>query len=128
MLGKYTFFTFTLPAVSPTLPADLPTLLAVLPICDKEGKVKIYDGETARNINVRSKEHIKDFKNNHETSFMLKHINKEHNGDKEHVKFSFKVLRKHKKPFKRQKDEAVNMNRMKPAEKLNTKYEIRRGP
>ena len=39
--------------------------------CDKEGEVRVYDGETARNLNIRSKEHIKDFKNNYETSFML---------------------------------------------------------
>ena len=96
--------------------------------CDKEGEVRVYDGETARNLNIRSKEHIKDFKNNYETSFMLKHVNKEHNGHKEHVKFPFKVLRKHKKPLERQLDEAVNMNRKKPAENLNTKYEIRRDP
>ena len=38
------------------------------------------------------------------------------------------MLRKYKKSLERQLDEAVNINRKKPAENLNTKYEIRRGP
>ena len=30
--------------------------------CEKEGKNRIYHGETARNVHVRSKEHINDLK------------------------------------------------------------------
>ena len=55
---------------------------------------------------------------------MFLHVKKEHNGDTKNVKISFKVLRKHRKPLERQLDEAVNINRKKPAENLNTKYEF----
>ena len=90
----------------------------------EDGKVRVYDGETARNLNIRSKEHIRDYENNLESSWMLKHVNKDHDGDKDNVKFSFKVLKKHTKPLERQLDEAVNINNKKPAENINTKYEF----
>ena len=31
--------------------------------CDSQGKTKVYDGETARNLVVRSREHLNDLKN-----------------------------------------------------------------
>ena len=44
--------------------------------CDNRGKMRKYHGETARNVHVRSKEHLSDLKNKREKSWMLKHIKK----------------------------------------------------
>ena len=54
-------------------------------LCEKEGRQRVYIGETARNLYTRSKEHYRDLKNNVQTSWMLKHINAEHAGIKEGV-------------------------------------------
>ena len=79
--------------------------------CETVGKLRCYTGETSRNLHVRSKEHIKDMELNNKNSWMLKHINEEHDGIKGNVKCSWKVLRKHSKPLQRQLLEAIRMKR-----------------
>ena len=91
--------------------------------CDSEGKIRIYDGETARNLAVRSREHYDDFKNDKPTSFMKKHIDAEHGGNKDGIKFTWKVMMKNKKPLKRQLNEAVNINNRNKTESLNSKFD-----
>ena len=91
--------------------------------CEVEGKLRCYTGETSRNLHVRSKEHIKDMELNNKNSWMLKHINEEHDGSKENVKFSWKVLRKHSKPLQRQLHEAIRIKNKADKENLNTKFE-----
>ena len=92
--------------------------------CESEGKVKVYDGETARNLLVRSKEHMNDLKNGKINSFMRKHIEKDHKGNEDSVKFTWNVLMKHKKPLRRQLHEAVNINNKPSHENLNSKSEF----
>ena len=92
--------------------------------CEVEGKHRYYDGETARNLHIRSKEHINDFMKNYEKSWMLKHVIKEHDGIKENVKFTWKVVKKHMKPLERQVSEAVNISNKKDGETLNSKSEF----
>ena len=55
---------------------------------------------------------------------MLKHVIKEHDGIKENVKFTWKVMKKHTKPLKRQVSEAVNINNKNENENLNSKNEF----
>ena len=92
--------------------------------CEEKGNTRVYDGETARNLHVRSKEHFADFKNKNQRSWMWKHVEKEHEENTEEVKFSFKVLKKHNKPLQRQIHEAVNISKKKPQENLNSKNEF----
>ena len=91
--------------------------------CEKEGKIRTYTGETSRNLHVRSKEHQKDCEQKNKNSWMLKHIMLEHGGQKEGVKFSWRVLRKHDKPLQRQLHEAVRINNKSEDENLNSKSE-----
>ena len=100
------------------------TYQGICKTCENKGKVRIYDGETARNLHIRSKEHVKDLKRNNENSWMLKHINDEHDGKKDDVKFTWKVLKKHFKPLERQVNEAVNINKKTDDENLNSKNEF----
>ena len=60
----------------------------------------------------------------HFLTWMLKHINEEHDGLKENVKFSWRVIRKHSKPLQRQLHEAIRIKNKKDKENLNTKFEF----
>ena len=55
---------------------------------------------------------------------MLKHVNTEHGGQCENIKFAWKVLRKHNKPLQRQLHEAVNISKKDPFKHLNSKSEF----
>ena len=55
---------------------------------------------------------------------MFKHVNDEHCGECDEVKFSWKVLKKHKKPLQRQIHEAVNISKKGQYENLNSKSEF----
>ena len=103
---------------------DNVTYKGICKTCELQGKVRVYDGETARNLHVRSKEHISQYDNNNKNSWMLKHVNNEHNGEKDNVEFKWKVVRKHNKPLERQVSEAVNIDMKKEEENLNSKSEF----
>ena len=45
--------------------------------CDKQGKKRVYYGETSRNPYIRSKEHYADVIKKKESSWIYKHIKKE---------------------------------------------------
>ena len=70
---------------------DNVTYQGICKTCGDEGKVRIYDGETARNLHVRSKEHINEYNRNNENNWMIKHVNNDHEGKKENVQFIWKV-------------------------------------
>ena len=55
---------------------------------------------------------------------MKKHIDDEHDGIKEGVDFSWRVLKKYNKPLQRQLHEAVRIQNKKPEENLNSKSEF----
>ena len=55
---------------------------------------------------------------------MKKHIDKEHEGNKDDIEFAWKVLLKHNKPLQRQLHEAVKIKNRKPNENLNSKSEF----
>ena len=91
--------------------------------CDHQGKLRTYTGETTRNLHVRSKEHLNSLKTNDQNSWMVKHISREHEGNKAGVEFSWKVVRKHNKPLQRQLHEAVRIKNKEENENLNSKSE-----
>ena len=92
--------------------------------CDAEGKKKVYDGESARNLHTRSKEHVEAFKRKDPNNFMYKHSVSEHSGECDETDFSWKVLSKHRKTLHRQISEAVNISSKLPCENLNSKSEF----
>ena len=61
--------------------------------CEIEGKKRVYDGETARYLNVRSKEHINEYKKQNTNSWMFKHVKNEHSGKCDEAKFTGKFYR-----------------------------------
>ena len=79
--------------------------------CEKEGKLRVYHGETARNIHTRSKEHYQAYKNKSDKSFMNKHVVKEHGGNGDEVVFDWKLNGKFRKPLSRQVAEAVKFEK-----------------
>ena len=92
--------------------------------CDKEGKARIYHGETARNVHVRSKEHVSDLNHKRERSWMWKHIQSEHKTEQpQDITFSWKVSGTLRKPLERQLTEAVNISRAPANTNLNSKGE-----
>ena len=91
--------------------------------CEVKGKDRIYHGETARNLYIRSKEHYKAFANQDKHSFMHKHVSKEHADNVEKVTFDWEVISKHKKPLQRQLAEAVKINKKSQEVNLNSKNE-----
>ena len=60
--------------------------------CKDRGKERVYEGESSRNLYLRSKEHVRDLKEEKEKSVMLKHINSEHEEEKENVEFEMKLV------------------------------------
>ena len=88
-----------------------------------KGMARTVTEESARNIHVRSKEHINVLNKNDQNSWMAKHIRNEHAGNKEGVEFVWKVLKKHNKPLQRQLHEAVRIQNKQPDENLNSKSE-----
>ena len=94
--------------------------------CDLEGKNRVYNGETARNLYVRSKEHYSALQKKSSHSFMYKHIEKEHDGDCSNVNFNWQVIGKFRKPLERQLSEAIDIKRKPLDENLNSKNEFYR--
>ena len=89
---------------------DNVSYMATCKTCESEGKVKVYYGETSRNLHVRSKEHYKDCDNNTKVSWMRKHMIENHNNEMNKCDFSWKVIGKFKKPMLRQLSEAIHIN------------------
>ena len=90
---------------------DNVTYQAECKTCKLEGKLRVYDGETARNLYIRSKEHISYLNRKNPNSWMFKHVNNEQGGQCNEANFTWKVLRKHVKPLQRQIHEAVNIDK-----------------
>ena len=91
--------------------------------CKDEGKDRIYHGETARNLYIRSKEHYKALEHQDKHSFMYKHMMKEHGNDLNNVEFDWKVVSKHQKPLQRQLAEAIKIDKKSSEVNLNSKNE-----
>ena len=91
--------------------------------CKQKGNNRVYYGETARNLHIRSREHYKDSNDPKKKSWMRKHIENEHRDDCSNCDFEWKVISKLKKPMLRQLSEAVHINNTKKNELLNLKNE-----
>ena len=91
--------------------------------CENCGRV--YFGETARKMHIRSNSNYNDLKHKRDRSWMWKHIQSEHaNENTENITFSWKVSSKMRKPLERQLTESVRIARAAPEENLNSKSEF----
>ena len=91
--------------------------------CKENGKFAAYDGESARNLYLRHKEHVRDVKKKKSGSWMWKHIQNEHEGNIDEVKFDMKVTGAFKHAIKRQINEAQRISKKNSKENLNSKKE-----
>ena len=92
--------------------------------CKIQGKTKIYFGETARNLHIRSAEHFKDCDSKTKTnSWMRKHIESEHKNSHSKCEFEWKEINSFRKPVQRQLSEAVHIHNTDSNEVLNLKNE-----
>ena len=78
--------------------------------CEKEGKVRQYHGETARNLHGRGKEHYYVLNNKSEKTSMYKPVLKEHKGNADGIVLDWEVLGNFQKPLSRQIAEAIKMD------------------
>ena len=91
--------------------------------CKECGKSFKYEGESARNLYIRSKEHYRCLNSKSDKSWMWKHVQKEHEGKKNGIEFDFKITGKFRKPLRRQLDEAYRIEKNKGKGQLNSKKE-----
>ena len=91
--------------------------------CKDEGRKRVYYGETARNLHARSIEHYNALQNKSKSSFLYKHINKEHRNNPQNVEFDWGVCGKFSKPLYRQLQEAICINNESTDDSLYTKTE-----
>ena len=91
--------------------------------CKSKGTNRVYRGESSRNLYLRGKEHESLYRNKNKNSVMWKHVTKEHEKDKENVKFQMKMTGVFLKPLQRIINEGIMIKRTKPEELLNTKQE-----
>ena len=66
-----------------------------------------YEGETGRNLRIRSKEHLKDLAKHKPDRPMVKHIDEKHNG--QNVKFQVSITSKFYDALSRQTNEGVRI-------------------
>ena len=79
--------------------------------CEDEGKHESYFGEMGKNLHIRRREHYNDYRNENKKSWMLKHMQKDHNTDAKNVAFTWNVLGKFRKPMRRQLTEAIHIEK-----------------
>ena len=100
------------------------TYMAKCVNCEKEGKQRVYYGETSRNLYIRSKEHYADVISKQNNSWMYRHMHKEHIENVSGVKFCWRILGSTNKPLTRQLTEAVKIRSNQGPKSLNTKTEF----
>ena len=93
-------------------------------LCKSRGIDRVYEGETARSMHLRQKEHVQQFKNKQPNSVMHKHTMKDHEKEKEKVEFEMKLAGVFKTPLERIINEGVRIKQRKPEELLNSKMEF----
>ena len=94
--------------------------------CQKNDKIKVYEGETGRSARLRGAEHVADLKNKRKNSVLYKHKMCEHKN--EEVKFTMEITGKFRDVLTRQANEAVRIFRRSPLESLNSKSEFNHPP
>ena len=92
--------------------------------CKEKKVTRSYEGETCRNGYLRGKEHLKALENKTESSVLYRHIQNEHKGEPDDVKFEMKTTGRFKSAMNRQIDEGVRIQNKKAEFLLNSKSEF----
>ena len=90
--------------------------------CDSEGKKFTYEGETARNMYQRSKEHVKLVEKKSENSPLFKHMKAVH--DEEKCEFQMTMAGCFKSPLTRITHEGVRIKNMNENQLMNSQEGI----
>ena len=77
--------------------------------CKDRKEDKSYEGETCRNAYIRGKEHLKALEQKSKHSVLYKHIENDHNGEKDAAKFQMRVVGRSKLALGQQIDEGVRI-------------------
>ena len=93
-------------------------------LCKERRRNISYEGESARNGYLRSREHLKDFEKKNKKSIILKHILNDHKEEENSVKFEMKIVGKFKSSLNRQIDESLRIRNKPPGLILNSKSEF----
>ena len=91
--------------------------------CKEEEKTSVYEGETARNMYNRSKEHVKLLENKNENSPLYKHIKQKHN-ENFSTKFEMKLAGCFKTPLQRITNEGVRIKNREDNQLMSSKKEF----
>ena len=92
-------------------------------LCETRGFEKTYEGETCRNMYLRGKEHLNQYKNNDKHSVMLKHIKTDHEKEAKKVEFEMKLVKTFKDPLSRIINEGIRIKNKERSSLLNSKSE-----
>ena len=106
MLMQLIFFTF----ISTSFCQLSPKIATHSSLCLEKSHA-LYHGETARNLHTRSLEHYNALKRKDKNSFMLRHIEKEHDVKVEEINFEWDVTGSFAKPLLRQLSEAISLKK-----------------
>ena len=77
------------------MPMDLPANIGysiMCKTCKDRKEEKSYEGETCRNAYIRGKEHLKALEQKSKHSVLYKHIENDHNSEKDTVKFQMRIV------------------------------------
>ena len=94
--------------------------------CLIRGKVKVYEGETARSARLRGQEHFSDLKHKRSKSVLFKHKQIEHKN--EDMKITMQITQKFHDPLTRQANEAVRISQRENYQLMNSKTEFNHPP
>ena len=96
-------------------------------ICEQEGRIALYHGESSRTLYTRSKEHWNDYNKRKADKPLYKHQKNFHPGQV--AQFKIKATKFFKDPLTRQIDEGVRINNSQssPDFLMNSKAEFRQG-
>ena len=93
-------------------------------LCKSRGIEKVYEGESCRNMYMRGKEHINQYKNNDPNSVLIRHAKTDHKDDEQdEIKFDMKLAGSFKTPLQRIINEGVRIKQREPDTLLNSKME-----
>ena len=84
---------------------------------------KAYEGESGRNMFLRSREHVRQLQNKHKDSIMYKHIKEEHNDEKDLADFEMVMTNPFKTPLSRIINEGIRIKNREKNSLLNSKAE-----
>ena len=93
--------------------------------CKSEGKTRVYEGESCRNLFQRQKEHVDELTKKKESSVLYKHIKTDHKDEPPYeVNFQMKIAGTFVTPLRRIINEGVRIAKRDEEQLMNSKKEF----